>query len=153
MELLPILSDVSGSRKSQMVACKPEVLLSQLVDKIETRFLRLTPHFRKCGYSRQNFVAILYRSWDIMFFHIYFRLRMPSVTYVVPLTSNNVVTGPILFPDPENVDVAVGISSFNLFQVDFKSLASHILVKLVRFVYTTGAALREILRPRDIRWT
>jgi hypothetical protein len=36
MELLPTLSDVSGSRKPKMTACKPEVLLSQLVDKIET---------------------------------------------------------------------------------------------------------------------
>ena len=32
MELLPTLSDVSGSQISKMAACKPEVLLSQLVD-------------------------------------------------------------------------------------------------------------------------
>ena len=49
MELLPILSDVSGSQISKKVACKPEVLLFQLVDEIETRFLKRTPHFRKCG--------------------------------------------------------------------------------------------------------
>jgi hypothetical protein len=41
-----ILSDVSGSRKSKMAACKPEVLLSQLVYEIETRFPRPTPHLR-----------------------------------------------------------------------------------------------------------
>jgi hypothetical protein len=43
---------------------------------------------------------------------------MPSVTYVVPLTSNNVVTGPILFPDPENVGIAVGISLLSCIEAE-----------------------------------
>src|SRR5664279_3558025 len=46
MALLRILSDIIGSRKSKMAAGKPEVLISQLSDNIETRFQRLPPHFR-----------------------------------------------------------------------------------------------------------
>jgi hypothetical protein len=45
MKLLSILSDVSRSPKSKMAACKPEVLLSQVLDKIKTRFQRLTHIF------------------------------------------------------------------------------------------------------------
>ncbi len=42
-ELLGILSDVTGSWKLKMAVAKPEVLISQLVGKIATRFQRL-PH-------------------------------------------------------------------------------------------------------------
>ena len=38
MELLPTLSDVSGSQISKMAACKPEVLLFQLVHEIAAIF-------------------------------------------------------------------------------------------------------------------
>ena len=45
MKLLSILSDVSRSPKSKMAACKPEVLLSQLVHRIAAIFnLRRTLH-------------------------------------------------------------------------------------------------------------
>ena len=37
LELLPTLSDVSGKQISKMAVCKPEALLSQLLDEIETR--------------------------------------------------------------------------------------------------------------------
>jgi len=40
MELVSILPDVNGSRKSKMAAVKPEVLVSQLVDLIESKFQR-----------------------------------------------------------------------------------------------------------------
>ena len=44
MELLPTLSDLSGSQISKMAVCKLEVLLSQLVHEIAAIFdLRLTP--------------------------------------------------------------------------------------------------------------
>src|SRR5664279_961535 len=46
MVLLWILSVVAGSRKSKMAASKPDILISQLLDKIETKFQRLTLHFR-----------------------------------------------------------------------------------------------------------
>ena len=49
MALFRIRSDVIGSRKSKMAAVKPEVLISQLVDKIATPFQQLTPHFRGPG--------------------------------------------------------------------------------------------------------
>jgi hypothetical protein len=53
-----------------------------------------------------------------MFFHIYFRLRRPSVIYTLPLTSRNVVTSPILFSDPENVGIAVGISLLSCIEAE-----------------------------------
>src|SRR5271157_5565562 len=40
-----ILSDLTGSWKFKMVAVKPEVLISQPLDKIATPFQRLTPIF------------------------------------------------------------------------------------------------------------
>jgi hypothetical protein len=49
MELLTILSDVNGSQKSKMVACKPDVLLSQLVDEMAAIFdLRRTLDISQC---------------------------------------------------------------------------------------------------------
>ena len=45
MALLLILSDVTGSRFSKMVAPIPEVLIFQLLYKIATPFQRLTPIF------------------------------------------------------------------------------------------------------------
>src|SRR5208282_5041588 len=44
-ELLGILPDVTGSRKLKMAAVKPEVLISQPLEKIATPFQRLTPFF------------------------------------------------------------------------------------------------------------
>src|SRR5208282_430566 len=46
MELLRIVPDVTGSRFLKMVVTRPEVVISQLPDKISTPFQRLTPHFR-----------------------------------------------------------------------------------------------------------
>ena len=43
--LLRILPDVTVSRILKMAASKPEVLISQLLDKIATPFQRQTPHF------------------------------------------------------------------------------------------------------------
>jgi len=40
VELVSILHDVNGSRKSKLTAVKPEVHVSQLVDKIESKFQR-----------------------------------------------------------------------------------------------------------------
>ena len=40
-----ILSDLTGSWKFKMAAVKPEVLISQSLDKIATPFQRLTPIF------------------------------------------------------------------------------------------------------------
>ena len=45
MALFRILSDVTRSRKCKMAAFKLEILISRLLDKIETPFQRLTPHF------------------------------------------------------------------------------------------------------------
>ena len=36
--ILRILPDVSGSRKSKMASSKPEVLITQLLDKTATKF-------------------------------------------------------------------------------------------------------------------
>src|SRR5664279_1465174 len=47
MVLLRIISDIIGSLRSKMAAGKPEVLLSQRSNNIETRFQRLPPHFRR----------------------------------------------------------------------------------------------------------
>jgi hypothetical protein len=60
MKLLQISSGVSGSRKRicKMAACKPKVLLSQLVDKVETRFQMLTPHFREFTISMELVLAL-----------------------------------------------------------------------------------------------
>ena len=46
MELLRLLLDVTGSRYFKMAAAKPEVLISQLPDKIETKFQRLNRYFQ-----------------------------------------------------------------------------------------------------------
>src|SRR5664279_3866482 len=46
MALWPILSDITGNRKSKMAAYKPEVLITQPLDYIATRFQRLSSHFR-----------------------------------------------------------------------------------------------------------
>jgi len=43
MALRRMLSDVSGSRKSKMAIVKPEIHVSQLVDKIESKFQRQVP--------------------------------------------------------------------------------------------------------------
>jgi len=43
VELVPMLPDVSGSRKSKMAAVKPEVYVSQLVDMIESKLHRHQP--------------------------------------------------------------------------------------------------------------
>src|SRR5208282_5890424 len=45
-DLLGILPDVTGSRKLKMATVKPEVLISQPLDKIATPFQRLT-HFSR----------------------------------------------------------------------------------------------------------
>jgi len=46
VKLVPILPDVSGSRKSKLAAVKPEVHVSQLVDMIESKFQKHLPCFR-----------------------------------------------------------------------------------------------------------
>ena len=46
MALLRILPDVTGSRFFKMAAVKPEILISQLLDKIATPLQRLTSIFR-----------------------------------------------------------------------------------------------------------
>ena len=46
MELLSTLSDQTGSQKSNMAAAKPEVLMSQVLDKTDMKFQKLHPHFR-----------------------------------------------------------------------------------------------------------
>src|SRR5664279_1490005 len=46
MALWPIMPDIPGNRKSKMAAYKPEVLITQPVDYIATRFQRLSSHFR-----------------------------------------------------------------------------------------------------------
>jgi len=45
VELVSILPDVNGSRKSKMAAVKPEVHVSQLVGMIESKFQRHLPCF------------------------------------------------------------------------------------------------------------
>ena len=45
MILLQLLPDVTGNRHFRMAAAKPEVLISQLLDKMATPFQRLTPIF------------------------------------------------------------------------------------------------------------
>jgi len=44
MGLVQILSDQTGSGKCNMAASTPEILLSQLLDEIETKFRRLDLH-------------------------------------------------------------------------------------------------------------
>jgi len=43
VELVPILPDVNGRRKSNVAVVKPEVHVSQLVDMIESKFQRHIP--------------------------------------------------------------------------------------------------------------
>ena len=43
MRLLRMLRDLTGSAKSKMAAIKPEVMISQLVDELATKFQRLHP--------------------------------------------------------------------------------------------------------------
>src|SRR5258706_12595362 len=45
MALSSIVPDIRGVQKFKMAACKPEVVISQLVDEIETRFQGLTHIF------------------------------------------------------------------------------------------------------------
>jgi len=45
VELVPILPDVNGSRKSKVAAVKPEVYVSRLVNMIESKFKRHIPCF------------------------------------------------------------------------------------------------------------
>ena len=46
IELRRILCNQTGSGKSKMAASKPEVLISRLIDEIETRSQRPKLHFR-----------------------------------------------------------------------------------------------------------
>ena len=58
LDRLRTLSDLSGSRKSKMADDKPEVVISQLVDLIATRFQRLPLHYWDPAtqwYSYSNF--------------------------------------------------------------------------------------------------
>ena len=52
MELLRLLPDVTGSIYLKMAAAKPEVLISQLPDKIATQFQRLNGYFWGPGLLR-----------------------------------------------------------------------------------------------------
>src|SRR5258706_10539904 len=45
MALSSIVPDIRGVQKFKMAACKPEVVITQLVDEIQTRFQGLTPIF------------------------------------------------------------------------------------------------------------
>ena len=45
MELLSTLWDKTASQKSNMAAAKQEVLISQVLDEIETKFQMVHPHF------------------------------------------------------------------------------------------------------------
>ena len=45
--LLFLILDISGVQKFKMAACKPEVLISQVVDEIEKPFQGQSHHF--CG--------------------------------------------------------------------------------------------------------
>ena len=55
MALVPVLPDVTGSKKFKMAAAKPEVLISQLLDKIATPSQRLSPIF---GVQQLNGVIV-----------------------------------------------------------------------------------------------
>ena len=46
MRLLRMLHDLNGKAKSKMGATKPEVTISQFVDKLATKFQRLHPYFK-----------------------------------------------------------------------------------------------------------
>ena len=57
MVLSSIILDIRGVQKFKMAACKPEVLISQLVDEIETPFQGLYPIF---GAEQPNSTIIHY---------------------------------------------------------------------------------------------
>jgi hypothetical protein len=48
-----MLCDLTGSEKSNMAASKPEVPISQLVDKIGTKFQRVCLCFRGPAFRRE----------------------------------------------------------------------------------------------------
>ena len=45
LEYVPILSDKTGSGKSNMAASKPEIVICQLIDKLKTKFRRLDQYY------------------------------------------------------------------------------------------------------------
>jgi len=54
MALYLQLSAATGSRQSNMAAAKPEVVVSHLVDYIESKFQRLQKHIRDLGTHRNE---------------------------------------------------------------------------------------------------
>ena len=54
MRLKRIFYNQTGSGKSKMAASKPEILLSRLVDEIETKSQRLNLHFRGQAIQRKK---------------------------------------------------------------------------------------------------
>jgi len=56
MELMGILTDVTGSGKSKMAVYKPELSIYKLIDEIERRFQRKTLQalFEMSGNSRKK---------------------------------------------------------------------------------------------------
>ena len=80
------------------------VVPSQVMDTCYGENRKKISRPRKCGCSLWNFVAILYRSWDIAFLRLYFRKRRPSFIRHLPY-SRKVST-----LDHDNSGLVIGIS-------------------------------------------
>jgi hypothetical protein len=113
MELSSTLRDQTGSQKSNMAAAKPEVLISQVLDKVDTKFQMLHPHFRgpasqwschqHCGVKPEVRNQIWRKPR-----YAYFRLSGRHLPLL--LTLHSVYSVPVVKLDPENISVALAVS-------------------------------------------
>ena len=108
MELWRIVPDVTGSRFLKMAAAKPEVVISQLLDKISTPFQRVTPIFGVLDINGTNLFTVRRNLiWKLRYFP-YFRFGGRHLVKRFPVTSGTIHNSAIGLLDPESGELAVG---------------------------------------------
>ena len=112
MGLLQILSDFTGSRKSNMAAAKPEVVITQCTKDIGRRFRRLRLGFPgrrdQRNIDRQRIMLACYK---IQHGELSTSgLAAAIFDFRLPVMSDRICNSPIELLDPENVGVAVEIA-------------------------------------------
>ena len=97
-----MLTEVTRCGKSNTAASKPETLISQLLDNIETKFPRLDPRFRKAAFQYSPTKPEVGNSSISGLEAVILDFPFPVRLYSIGNYSNKML-------DLENVGVAVGI--------------------------------------------
>ena len=80
---------------------------------------------QKQEYSRWNFFAIMYMSWDkYTSFPMYFRLVVAIFDFRHTMKSASILTTFFVLPDPENMGIAVGILLLSCIRAEIRVTTS-----------------------------